>query len=842
MGRERCHTRLLLRRHVRESYLAMLVAFLLAPAASAKSAKVSGVIFTLGSDRVQSVWPNARITLRSTTTQSEVSTVSNDVGTYAFTGLLPGDYELTVSLGGFETQTKRLTLKGGDAAKLDFALVLKKQKETVNVAAEPTSVNVSSSSGNTPTLTADILKSAVRLGQDFQEALPLLPGVIRGLDGQIRIKGGRTNQTSTLVNTATVSDPFTGQAALRLPVVAVQSARVLSNPFSAEYGKFSSGVVEVNTRGGTDEWKWLLEDPIPRFRWIDGHTHGVESASPHFTFAGPLRRGKLYLFQSLAYGYDTVRVPSLPDPNNVRVVESGNTYTQIDWNLTANQQFTAALTTDPQNMDFANIDTFNPQRVTADYHQRGFFASATHRWIMASGGFVQTLFAAKRLDAQVFPANPVAGGMVLFPEENSGSFFAQQERRTRLYQLSQTLRLRPLPFAGRHLLTFGYSYARSTYQGQISNQPVHVLREDGTLSSAIAYDTVLASSAATSELAFFAQDNWQIHPRFTLDLGARLDCDSLSAEPLNVSPRAGFVFAPTRDNRSAIRGGFGVFFDKIPINVAIFPDVPAQTITRYTADGSTIVNGPATFTHVVSTRDSGLRVPYSLGWSLQFDRELRPGVLLRFGYEGREVFRDFYVDPQQVTDGNAQLRLLNSGRQSYREYLAMLRWKPAERTTVYASYVYSRVRGELNDYNQVFGNFFTPLIRANQFGTLSSDAPHRGLIWGVIGLPHKLDFIPVLDVHTGFPFSRLDQDWNYIGQRNQAGRLRTFVGLDTKIEYPFDFTFRRHGFQFRAGLSVLNVLNYFNPRDVQQYAGSPNFGNFYNSVGRLWRIDGGFDF
>ena len=247
---------------------------MLAPAAAAKSTQVSGVIFTLGSDRVQTVWPNAHITLKSlTTTRNEVSTISNDVGTYAFTGLLPGEYEVTVSLGGFETLTKHLTLKGGDAAKLDFPLALKKQKETVNVIAEPRGVDLSSSSGNTPILTADILKSAVRLGQDFQEALPLLPGVIRGLDGQIRIKGGRANQTSTLVNTATVSDPFTGQAALRLPVVAVQSVRVLSNPFSAEYGRFSSGVVEVNTRGGTDEWKWLFEDPIPRFRWIDGHTH-----------------------------------------------------------------------------------------------------------------------------------------------------------------------------------------------------------------------------------------------------------------------------------------------------------------------------------------------------------------------------------------------------------------------------------------------------------------------------------------------------------------------------------------------------------------------------------------
>jgi hypothetical protein len=100
----------------------------------------------------------------------------------------------------------------------------------------------------------------------------------------------------------------------------------------------------------------------------------------------------------------------------------------------------------------------------------------------------------------------------------------------------------------------------------------------------------------------------------------------------------------------------------------------------------------------------------------------------------------------------------------------------------------------------------------------------------------------VLDVHTGFPFSQLDENWNYIGRENEAGRFRTFVGLDMKIQYPFDFKFHRRRFQFRAGLSVLNVLNYSNPRDVQQYTGSPSFGNFYNSIGRLFRIDGDFDF
>ena len=105
-----------------------------------------------------------------------------------------------------------------------------------------------------------------------------------------------------------------------------------------------------------------------------------------------------------------------------------------------------------------------------------------------------------------------------------------------------------------------------------------------------------------------------------------------------------------------------------------------------------------------------------------------------------------------------------------------------------------------------------------------------------------LDYAPVLDVHTGFPFSQLDENWNFVGQRNGAGRFPAFVGLDVKLQYPFDFKFHGRRFEFRAGLNVPNVLNYFNPRDVQEYAKSPNYGHFYNSIGRLWRIEGAFDF
>jgi len=835
-----CHWRVPDSRLFSRLLVAAIIISTFATPTSAKTGRLSGVIFTIANDGGQTVWPNARVTLRNLASGREVDTVSNELGTYGFVGVLTGAYEVRVTLTGFQPIIKSVALEVGEN-KINFQLVLAKRDETVNVSAEPNGVDVTSSNGGDPQLDANVLKSLVQMNQDFQDALPLLPGVVRGADGEIHIKGGRANQSSTLVNSASVADPFTGQTALKIPSVAVQSVRVLSNPFEAEYGRFSSGVVEVTTRGGTDEWKILFEDPIPRFRWINYHTHGVESASPHLTFAGPLKRSKLYIFQSLLGGYDAVRTPSLPNPNNVRVEESVTTYTQLDWRPVPNHQLTAILTTDPRNTNFANIDTFNPQPVTADQRQRTFFISATERWILANGGFVQSLFSAKRLDVHVLPADPSMGEMTLFPEHNSGTFFEEQRRRTRLYQWAQSLHLRPMQFTGRHLLSFGYAFTSSNFSGTVSDLPVNVLREDKSLSSRISYDAPLASAISGNEFAVFAQDNWQIGAHLALDLGLRFDRDTLSAGSWNVAPRIGFVFAPMHDHRTAIRGGFGVFFDKVPFNVALFRSFPAQTVTTFAADGTSILTWPLAFTHEIATVDGRLHLPYSLGWTFQFDHDIGRGILVRFGYESRRGFRDFYVDPVQTTV-NAQLQLLNSGRDAYKEFLWMLKWRFAERSTLFASFVRAQTRGDLNDYNQFFGNFPYPLIRPNQFGILSSDAPNRGLFWGVFALPHKVDFVPTLDIHTGFPFSKIDENWNYVGKRNQAGRFPPFVGLDVKGQYPVDFKFHGHRIQFRAGLSILNVLNHANPRDVQQNEASPRYGIFYNSVGRLFRVDGDFDF
>ena len=67
------------------------------PAMGAKTATVSGHIFTMGSDHVQTVWPNARVTLKNLGTNNESATVSDDLGRYTFSGIFPGQYEIMVA-------------------------------------------------------------------------------------------------------------------------------------------------------------------------------------------------------------------------------------------------------------------------------------------------------------------------------------------------------------------------------------------------------------------------------------------------------------------------------------------------------------------------------------------------------------------------------------------------------------------------------------------------------------------------------------------------------------------------------------------------------------------------
>jgi hypothetical protein len=119
-------------------FLSLLLAFLcLTTLTLADTARISGAIFTIDSNRIRVLWPNARITLKDLSSGREASTFSNDLGQYSFVGMLPGKYELTVTLAGFALATKQITVSAGTPASVDFQLVLQKQSTFITVSANP---------------------------------------------------------------------------------------------------------------------------------------------------------------------------------------------------------------------------------------------------------------------------------------------------------------------------------------------------------------------------------------------------------------------------------------------------------------------------------------------------------------------------------------------------------------------------------------------------------------------------------------------------------------------------------------------------------------------------------
>ena len=97
---------------------------------------------------------------------------------------------------------------------------------------------------------------------------------------------------------------------------------------------------------------------------------------------------------------------------------------------------------------------------------------------------------------------------------------------------------------------------------------------------------------------------------------------------------------------------------------------------------------------------------------------------------------------------------------------------------------------------------------------------------------------PLFDLRTGFPLSTIDEERNFVGARNEAGRYPAFMSLDMQVSKRL----RLFGHNATVGVKVFNATNHFNPRDYQGNLASANYGGFANSVGRTYRGKWVFEF
>jgi len=757
----------------------------------------------------------------------KIQSISDMEGQFDFPALLAGEYVVTVEFSGFKKYEQRLSVQIDATVEHDILLEPLPIAESVTVTEDRT--NASKIESTTPSvITQEALRDAPLIDQKFQDALPLLPGVVRGPDGNLNIKGTRPSQSGILVSSLNVTDPVTGTPAIELPLEAVETVQVYSNPYSSEFGKFTGAVTTIETRSGSNNWRYLMTGVLPRPRWRDGKLYGIGAATPRIAVGGPIKKDKLFFFQSVEYRFVRTNVPSLEDlEEHQRDIkrESFDSFSRIDYVVNSNNRLTASFSLFPQKFDYFNLNTFNPSDTTANFHQRGWFFALNEQATFKSGALLQSSFSAKQFDGDIFGNS--AAEYLITPERNFGGWFNRQHRESRRYELLEILNFAPHKWFGTHAFKTGINLSHTSFDGADTNEPLRIVRADGTTHQLIDFAGEGVLGREQNEFAAFVQDKWIVNSHVVFDLGLRYDRDGIGRNN-NFAPRLGFVLTPFDSDRTLLRGGIGLFYDKIPLNVGSFEQYQSLLVTTFADDGLTPIVGPRL---LLNTAPEELKNPYSLAWNLQVDQQLHPRLLLRLGYEERSTRRDFVVEP--VEDA---LRLQNNGRSRYREFQAVARFRFQEGRNIFLSYVNSQARGNLNDFNTYFGNLKHAVIRPDEYARQPFDVPHRLLFWADFGLPFDVVATPVVDWHSGFPFSLIDEEQNFVGPRNEGGRFPKLLSFDLLVTKGLSIPFRGKKYKGRAGFTIFNITNHWNPRDVQNNLASRQFGTFFNSPDRSVRL------
>lgn len=781
------------------------------------------------------VLPGVTVNLNSELLRDQkLQTITDSDGEFEFTGLLAGDYTITVEFSGFKKFEQKITVQIEATVEQNILLQPIPLTEQVTVTDNRTDA-VRTDSSTPATVTTQNLRDAPLIDEKFQDALPLLPGVVRGPDGNLNIKGTRPSQSGILVSSLNVTDPVTGAPAIELPLEAVDTVQVHSNPYSSEFGKFTGAVTTIETRSGTNDWRYLVTGTLPRPRWRDGTIFGIGAATPRVALGGPIVKDKFFFFQSIEYRFVRTEVPSLEALNQAQrdiKRESFDSFTRLDYVINTNNRLTGSFSVFPQKFDFFNLNTFNPSDTTANFHQRGWFLALNEQSAFKSGALLQSSFSAKQFDGDIF-GNSGAPYQIT-PDRNFGGWFDRQHRESRRYELLEVFNFKPQTWHGSHALKTGVNFSNTSYEGTDRSTPVTISRAGGTRYQLIEFTGTGLLDRAQNEFSAFLQDKWILNNRLVLDLGLRYDRDQLGEEN-NLAPRLGFVLAPTRSDRTIVRGGIGIFYDKISLNIGSFEQYQSYVVTTFANDGVTIVDGPRLFQN---TTPDDLRNPYSLAWNLQVDHQVNRRLLLRLGYEDRSTRREFVLEPvtNSATANESLLLLQNSGRSRYRELQALARFRFQENRNIYLSYVRSESRGNLNDFNTYFGNQKHAVIRPDENGRQPYDVPNRLLFWGDFGLPFDIVATPVLDWHSGFPFSLLNEQQDFVGPRNEGGRFPSLMTLDLLVTKGLSIPFRGKKYKGRAGITIFNITNHWNPRDVQNNLDARQFGTFFNSAERSVRL------
>lgn len=772
--------------------------------------------------------------------EEQAGSQTSEAGIARIANIAPGKHRLTILAAGFDELTTDIETDASPENRID-AILSAAHTDSITIQGV---IETPLEESTTPTvLDRRQVNSMPDRPRTVTDALPLAPGVVRLPNGQLRLAGNGEHRSAMLVNSATSTDPATGQFGATLPIDSVRTMSVLSSPFLAEYGGFTSDVVAVETRKGGDKWTWELNDPLPEFRWRSWHMVGLRSSTPRVSFGGPVHGwlippNRFNIMESIQYEMRESPMITLPFPKNETRREGYNSLTALDYTVNPSNILSATIHVANQHERFANLDFFNPQPVSPNTSNSVYALDITEHASIRGTLFDSSVSAAS-FRAGVWPQGNL--DMTLTPTGNLGNYFTQQTRTASRYEWRETWSVTQ-KLLGTHNIKVGSVVGGTTEHALVQQNPIDILDAAANLLETITFTPGRAIARTDVESAFFAQDQWILASRFSLNLGTRVEQQEVT-DAFRIGPRGGFVWTPFGSGRTIVRAGIGVFYDRVPLNVYGFALYPDQIITKFAPDG-TILSGPTRFFNLTEpaaphhspliyrSNVAGNFAPYSTNSNVQLEQIITRRVRVRANYLQSHSDELIVLSPL-ITPGTNAFVLNGNGNSQLRQIEITGAATAFKEDQIYVSYVHSSSTGNLNEFSNYLANFPPPVILPDAHTYLPGDSPNRFLGWGTISFPHKFRLSPKAEYRTGFPWSSFDAAQNYVGLPNQA-RYPTFFSLDARITKDIKVNDK---YTARFGVSGSNLTNHFNPISVHDNTGDPAYGIFFGEYRRRYTAD-----
>jgi hypothetical protein len=720
----------------------------------------------------------------------------------------PGDV-IAVTLDGFETAY----LTPADAKRI--VLQIAHATETTEVVASALTSAGASMEHLGSTMTAPLAQRLPTARPRILQSLPLLPGVVRGRDGLLRIGGTRPHESTLWIDGFDVTDPASGTTAIDLPVEAVRGMAVLREAVSATFSDVLGSAASIETTPGTDQLKAGVQGFIPRPRLSQLGFGRIEAFFPRAYVGG--RKGIARFFASTEFNFERVPVPGVTGSSGQpNIGTTGITsFGRFDLQPSTRESITAEGLFAPAKTTSAGLSTLRPEGTAPDVNVRAMFGGLTYRRVVTA----RDLFTI-RVGLTAYKTSLTAegsGDAILTPDGWERNWFSTVDVTSGRQALSIGWDRGGLAALGAHSLSVSGDLHRRSMSGTLVDEPIRIGTSQGKPARMIQFGPAGVLSLTELHGGVGLRDLWDVNRRLQVDLGVRFDGGAAS-ESVVPGPRLGLRYFVDAAGRTTLRGSVGRYVGRVPLAAAAFGQFPVRTDTTFD-----LVTGAPVRSLRYRPAVASLPQPRAVAVAAEVEHRLSATLEVQAAVRQRHGSRLPTVD---VPEAGGVVMLDGTGETDYAEFQLSARKTWSDEAQMFFSYVRSSAQGDYNDFGSLFTNLDAPLLEPGGYAPTAADVPHRLRGWATFSLPRRGVVSPAIEWRTGFPYTLRNVFQHFAGPQN-GERFPDYFSVDVTAFKTFDLFARK----MDLGLQVFNVTSHFNPRDVITVQDSSRYKELANSFG-----------